>query len=112
MSAPAIRRSSGLALPSLWQWLVMIALCCAAYVYWPEASRRSDLLENSRTPEFVGKLRMVEDLVARGPESVPELVALLSSPDLTMRRFALVGLGRLGDQASDALELVRGRLVD
>jgi HEAT repeat protein len=112
MPVPASRQSRGLPLPSAWQWLMIGAVCCAGYLYWTNRSQPSDSAEEPHAPEFVSRLQYVEELVNRGPEAVPELVAMLSNSDHVIRRFALVGLGRLGDQATESLDQVRERLSD
>src|SRR5262249_32251605 len=47
-----------------------------------------------------------------GRESVPQLMSELASTDPKIRQSALLGLGRIGASAVDALEPVRGALVD
>src|SRR5436190_7282095 len=105
-----IRRTRGVPLPSLWQTLGIAVLVGAAYWLWQQVPRPS---ADAPEPVSVGlgaTLRNVEELSTRGPEAVPELVALLGSNDRQTRRMALYGLGLQGANAGAALDAVRERL--
>ncbi|MBI3863339.1 MAG: HEAT repeat domain-containing protein [Planctomycetia bacterium] len=103
------RPTRGVPLPSFWQVLGLAAVVCA--VIW--LSQKFPRQSESAPEQAAGlgaALRNVEELSARGPDAVPELVALLGSNDRQTRRMALYGLGLQGANAGAALDAVRERL--
>src|SRR5437868_13705589 len=110
---PAEHHSRGVALPGIGAMLIIAAALCGASLLWTEFSRRGWIPGVSRAVDDpVNRIQTVEALVKRGRESVPELVAALGDADPRIRRSALLGLGRIGPEAAEAMPLVRGALTD
>lgn len=105
------RPSRGVLLPSFRQLLAILVVGSAAYWLWVNYPGNSDPPPRPEARSLAHDLQTIEDLAARGPEAVPELVALLSSDERGTRRLALYGLGLLGERAAPALDAVRERLV-
>jgi hypothetical protein len=107
------RNSRGMPWLSLWQMAVLAVVFSGAWLLW------SEFREHSQSPgqrpeqhDVIGKLQSIEALSQQGPESVPALVEMASSADAQTRRLALFGLGLLGPEAEEALEVIRARLSD
>lgn len=107
------RRHSGVRLPSLGLALVLAAAVTGTVLLWSEF--RDPTMGGGGPPpqtDPIGTLQAVESLVRLGDEAVPELVAMLSSPNPVERRYALFGLGRFGRTIGHILPSVGERLAD
>src|SRR5437899_7748653 len=108
---PVNRPSRGVPLPTFGQWFLVVVLGGAGYFLWTVTSQQSRNAETA-TDGLLQDLQAVDALVDRGSEALPELLAQAASDDDRRRRMAMLGLGRLGEQAAGALETVRSRLTD
>src|SRR5260370_37433105 len=105
------RPSRGVALPGMGPALMIAAALCGGWLLWTEFSKRGWVPGVARAVDDpVDRIQTVEALIKRGRESVPELVAALGGPDPQIRRSALLGLGRIGPVAAEALPLRPGAL--
>jgi HEAT repeat protein len=103
----------GLSLPSLWQWLVLGAVICAAWVLWSETHHRRLIPGAALLPdETTERFQLIEDLVRDGDASVPLLSKMLADPDPKIRRDAVLALGRIDSPSDEVREAVRARLDD
>ncbi len=107
------RRSRGLPVPSIGQWLMTAVALCIGWFVWSEYDLRSDVVDLSHPPaDPVKYLQAVETVVERGRDGVPDLVAALSSENTKARVYAIYALGRIGPQAREAIAAVRDHLND
>jgi len=107
------RCQRGIPVPSLWQLLVVSASITACYLIWADSRNQSAVHGPSSLSESpTDELRYYEELVRQGSEAVPNLLAMLEVPEPRTRRNAILALGRVGADASEALEPVRERLGD
>src|SRR5580765_1114886 len=106
------RPSRGVPLPTFGQVLLVAILGGAGYFLWSAYSPRRQPQPEAVADGPIQDLQAVEALIEQGSEGVPELVALAEGENLRRRRMAIIGLGRLGKQASSALDTVRSRLID
>ncbi len=103
----------GLLLPSLWQWLVLAAVICAAWVLWSETRQRERIPRAALNPNNpIERLQLINALVRDGDPSVPLLLSILADPDPKTRRDALLGLGRIDLPSDEVRDAVRARLDD
>jgi HEAT repeat protein len=63
----------------------------------PMPERISRLLAHLRSPQEIARWEAVTRLAAIGPQAVPGLLALLNGADGSVRGYAAVALGRIGD---------------
>ena len=107
------KQSRGLALPSLWQCLVLGAVICAAWVLWSETRHRRLIPGAALLPDDpTERLQLIDALVRDGDASVPLLLSILANPDPKTRRNALLGLGRIDLPSDEVRDAVRARLND
>jgi HEAT repeat protein len=92
--------------------LLLAVLGGAGYYLWTAKSQQREPQSESAEDGPMQDFLAVESLIARGDDGLPELIAQAASDDRRKRRMAIIGLGRLGPQAADALETVRSRLAD
>src|SRR5258708_5426204 len=113
MSTERERPSRGVALPGIGRVLMIAAALCGGWLLWTEFSNRGWIPGVARVVDDpINRIQTVEALIKRGRESVPELIAALEDADPRIRRSALLGLGRIGFEAGEALPLVREALTD
>lgn len=111
----ANRPDRGLPLPAIGTCAVIGAVLCAMFALWGDGLARRwfpDIPPEPADSPGMTRIQEVESLVRRGPEGVPELVALLTENDPKLRHDALYGLGQVGPDAGDELEAVRTCLTD
>jgi len=103
----------GLSLPRARTLVVLGATLCALWLAWGELCERG-LIPWVTPPndQAVVRIQAVESLIKRGSHGVPTLVDAYSDTDPKVRRSALIGLGRIGPDASEALGVVRKALSD
>jgi HEAT repeat protein len=95
--------------------IALVAALGAAWVLWSECR---DQFRGGTAPHSPGnaadRREFVDSIVERGPAAIPELLSLLGSSDVKVRRDALLGLERLGPEAGNgaAIDAVRLRLAD
>jgi len=107
------RASGGVPLPTIGQILVLAAAVSASWLLWSGFGRLQHPEDPGRTSaNLIERLRAIDELVERGDESLPELLAMLRSPDQKIRGDALSGLARLGATAAGAAGHVREHLAD
>jgi HEAT repeat protein len=107
------KQSRGLSLPSLWQWLVLGAVICAAWVLWSETRHRRLLPGAALLPdETTERFQLIEALVRDRDASVPRLLQMLADPDPKIRRDAVLALGRIDSPSDEVRDAVRARLGD
>jgi HEAT repeat protein len=103
----------GLSLPSLWQWLVLGAVICAAWVLWSETRHRRLIPGAALLPDNpTERLQLIDALVRDGDASVPLFLTMLVDPNPKTRRDALLGLGRMHSPSVALRDAVRARLND
>jgi HEAT repeat protein len=108
------RSSRGVPLPTFPQLLLLVVVGGAIYLLWAANSqqRLQSQVQEAAVTGPIEDLQAVETLIDLGSEAVPELVSQAASDDLRKRRMALMGLGRLKQDAAGALDTVRSRLSD
>jgi HEAT repeat protein len=107
------RRSRGLPLPTLGQWLTTALILCLAWFLWSEYELRSEVVDLSHPPaDPVKYLQAIETVVEQGREGIPGLLVALSSDNTKARVYAIYALGRIGPQAREAVAPVCDRLRD
>ncbi|HLJ10677.1 MAG TPA: HEAT repeat domain-containing protein [Planctomycetaceae bacterium] len=114
------RASRGVLLPTGGQCVVIAAVLCAFVLLWIELHPSPDAAEEQPLPEAIDEpaknpvesLSAVEAFVRRGTEAIPELVEALKADDAKSRGYAVYGLGRIGPDAADCLDLIRERFAD
>jgi HEAT repeat protein len=92
--------------------LLFAVLGGVGYYLWTAKSQHRESQMESADDGPLQDMLAVESLIACGDDGLPELIAQAASDHRRKRRMAIIGLGRLGPQAADALETVRGRLTD
>ena len=103
----------GFSFPSLWQWLVLGAVICGAWVLWSETRHRRLIPGIALLPDdSTERMQSIESLVRDGDLSVPLLLRMVVDPDPKTRRDALLGLGRIEPPTDEIREAVRARLSD
>ena len=107
------RAGRGLPLPTVGTCALVAAVLGAAWFFWTDSGARRRSREIDQTSdEAVTRIQALEALIARGRDSVPELMSALSDPDPKARHGALVALARIGPQVEQALPFVQGALQD
>ena len=107
------RRSRGLPVPSIGQWLMTALALCIGWFVWSEYELRSDVVDLSHPPaDPVKYLQAVETVVERGRDGVPELLVALSAENAKARVYAIYALARIGPPAAVAIAPVRDHLND
>jgi HEAT repeat protein len=100
-------------LPSIGQLLALSAALCALWLFWSGFGRVNDGQDRSRLSiTLIERMQAIDELVEQGADGLPELLAMLRSPDSRTRGDALTGILRLGPAAVDAAGAVREQLVD
>jgi HEAT repeat protein len=107
------RASRGVPLPTIGQLLALSAALCALWLFWSEFGRVNDGQDRSRlSTSLIERMQAIDELVEQGADGLPELLAMLRSPDSKTRGDALTGLLRLGPAAAGAAGAVREQLAD
>src|SRR5215831_15480741 len=94
----------GLSLPRTRTLVVLGAALCALWLAWGELGERGWIpWVAPPNDQAVVRIQAVESLIKRGSHGVPTLIEAYSDPDPKVRRSALIGLGRIGPDANEAL---------
>jgi HEAT repeat protein len=103
----------GIHVPGFWQWVAILAVAALVAQVWIEFRDQRKMSRLIESPgNAVERAQRVELLVRHGRGAVPRFIREASSPDLRVRRDAVLGLGRIGPEAADALGSICERLND